>query len=149
MKDTIEKKKIYLKLLQSNLWFFGIFFFLLWTEIQSYSNGWFSIWVVIFILLIPIYTIIYGIQSYKHTKNLFYPNLILWFFFALTAFLHMLLSFKSYDLLRLFRFSLPLFFISLFLTSFSFISSLITKLKIDKKEKASERQEDLPDITDK
>lgn len=138
----MKNKKIYLILLISNILFFGVFFFLLWTELTFYNNGWFSVWVLIFIPLILIYSIIYGILSYKHTRDLYYPHLILWFFFALLPFSQSILSSGSHDLLSsvIYSFAISIFMSSFFIP-FSFIPSLITKFIIDKKEKASERQE--------
>lgn len=68
----------YVDMLSINTAYLGISYLLMWLESKLFSNGWFSVVAIVFFLSIPIYTIGFGIKSFKRTGSVLYPNLLFW-----------------------------------------------------------------------
>lgn len=134
-------RKSIIILLVINSIFFGIFGFWMWYEIQNTSGWGMGLSGILFFPCYFVFAIGYGIYSYKATRMILLPIVML-SVFGTACFAFMSIAEKGYS--YNYDFFLKVIY-SLISSPFIIVcltSSLITKLIIDKKEKANEKQED-------
>jgi hypothetical protein len=138
----MKNKKPYLILLISNIIFFGIFGFWIWYDMQHMSGWGISPGGLWFYPSYLLFVIWYGTYSFKITKKVSYPNIILYIFSVMFLIFLMLLDFNPYNqgafktLISNIIFRL---IVAYAFTSLSKVFSHRAKSKTNKKEKADEK----------